>query len=112
MSDNDEEGELDPAMERVRRKLVRLLIFSTGIMVLGLAAVVVGIFYRVSQMDADRGPREPVPLAIAADALVSATADDDQLILVVGGASPRIEVRDLGDGSVIAVFTLEPTTGR
>ncbi|MEM9222231.1 MAG: hypothetical protein AAGB11_07515 [Pseudomonadota bacterium] len=106
MSDIEEEGELDPAMERVRRKLVRLLFVSTGIMVLGLAAVVAGIFYRVSQMD--DADDEPVSVAIDVEAgdVREATVADDNLVLTIVGKTPRIEVRRLSDGALVGTYLL------
>ncbi len=46
--DGDEQP-LDPAMERVRRKMIRLLAVSIGIMVIGLMAVLAAIVYKISQ---------------------------------------------------------------
>jgi hypothetical protein len=54
--DGDEQP-LDPAMERVRRKMIRLLAVSIGIMVIGLMAVLAAIVYKISQ---------PVPEAVTA----------------------------------------------
>ena len=49
-SDDDlAEAPLDPAAERVRRKLVRLLVISFGIMVLGLGAVIAAIVYKINE---------------------------------------------------------------
>ncbi|MDR6631335.1 hypothetical protein J2X72_000106 [Phyllobacterium sp. 1468] len=47
-TDGDEQP-LDPAMERVRRKMIRLLAVSIGIMVIGLMAVLAAIVYKISQ---------------------------------------------------------------
>ena len=44
-----EEQPLDPAMERVRRKMIRLLAVSIGIMVIGLMAVLAAIVYKINQ---------------------------------------------------------------
>jgi len=107
VSENEDEGELDPAMERVRRKLVRLLIVSSGIMVLGLAAVVVGIFYRVSKMEDAKRVAEPVAIGVAAGDLQAVTASEDRLVLTIGGARPRIEIRNLADGTLRATLLLE-----
>ncbi len=107
MSETDEEGELDPAMERVRRKLVRLLFVSSGIMVLGLAAVVAGIFYRVSKMEDTARVAEPVAIGVAASDLEAVSANDDTLILTIGGSRPRIEIRRLSDGALKATLLLE-----
>ena len=54
-----EEQPLDPTMERVRRKMIRLLAVSIGIMVIGLMAVLAAIVYKINQ---------PVPEAAAVGA--------------------------------------------
>ncbi|MEM8551251.1 MAG: hypothetical protein AAGF45_02655 [Pseudomonadota bacterium] len=104
--DDTGEAPLDPAMERVRRKLVRLLFVSSSVMMLGFAAVIVGVFYRVSQNDAARAPAEPVALQIAPADLRDATVAGDTLVLTIGGNNPRIEVRRLQDGALTHTFEL------
>jgi hypothetical protein len=47
----DDEKPLDPAQLRLQAKLKRLLFWSTGVMVLGLVAVLAAIFYRVTKVD-------------------------------------------------------------
>ncbi len=44
-----QEPQLDPAMERVRRKMVRLLIISIAIMVIGLMAVLAAVVYKINK---------------------------------------------------------------
>lgn len=44
-----QEPPLDPAMERVRRKMIRLLVISIGIMVIGLIAVLSAVVYKINQ---------------------------------------------------------------
>lgn len=55
-----QEEPLDPAVERVRMKLRRLLMGSTLIMVLGLGAVFSAIIYKLSESD-DEGTQFQVP---------------------------------------------------
>jgi hypothetical protein len=50
--DNLEEKPLDPEMEKVRRKMVRLLAVSIGIMFIGLMTVLGAIVYKFTQDDA------------------------------------------------------------
>jgi len=45
---NDEDAPLDPAVERVRRKVMRLMGVSVAIMMVGLMAVIGAIFYKIS----------------------------------------------------------------
>ncbi len=51
--DQEEEKPLDPEMEKVRRKMVRLLVVSIGIMILGVMAVLAGVVYKVIEPDAE-----------------------------------------------------------
>jgi hypothetical protein len=44
--DEQDENPLDPEMEKVRRKMVRLLAVSIGIMFIGLMAVLAGVVYK------------------------------------------------------------------
>ncbi|MEM0898528.1 MAG: DUF6476 family protein [Pseudomonadota bacterium] len=46
-----DEDELDPALEKVRVKMIRLLAVSIGIMVVGIFAVFIAIFWRLNQLD-------------------------------------------------------------
>ncbi|WP_139973738.1 MULTISPECIES: hypothetical protein [Brucella/Ochrobactrum group] len=48
------EPPLDPAMERVRRKMIRLLAVSIGVMLIGLMAVLVAVVYKIN-----RAPETP-----------------------------------------------------
>lgn len=45
---NDEDAPLDPAVEKVRRKVMRLMGISIAIMMVGLMAVIGAIFYKIS----------------------------------------------------------------
>ncbi len=57
--DDEQEKPLDPAVERVRRKLVRFVAINLGLLFLALMAVVVAIVYRASRVE------EPAPAAIS-----------------------------------------------
>lgn len=48
VTDDNAEKPLDPAMERVRRKMIRLLAVSIGVMFIGLMAVLGAIVYKFS----------------------------------------------------------------
>jgi len=52
VNDDDlDEKPLDPEMEKVRRKMVRLLVVSIGVMFIGLMAVLGAIVYKFTQRD-------------------------------------------------------------
>jgi len=55
--DEDQEPPLDPAMERVRRKMMRLLAVSIGIMLIGLMAVLVAVVYKANRTDEPQTPQ-------------------------------------------------------
>lgn len=60
--DNEEqEKPLDPAVERVRRKLVRFVAINLGLLFLALMAVVVAIVYRAGRTS------EPLPAMVASE---------------------------------------------
>lgn len=46
--DEEDEKPLDPAMEKVRRKMIRLLAVSVGVMMAGVMAVLFAIVYKMN----------------------------------------------------------------
>lgn len=69
--DDLEEKPLDPDMEKVRRKMVRLLAVSIGIMFIGLMAVLGAIVYKFTQEDASGSGSQ-----IAAGSTMALPGDD------------------------------------
>ncbi|MEP2946547.1 MAG: hypothetical protein ABJN11_08145 [Lentilitoribacter sp.] len=45
--DNNDEKPLDPTMEKVRRKMIRLLGVSLGVMFIGVMAVLAAVVYKI-----------------------------------------------------------------
>lgn len=89
----DQEAPLDPALEKVRRKMIRLLIISSSAIIVGLMAVVFSVVYRVDKLD----DKATADAAVAASAIpaqqtlslpagfnVLSTAMDGNRILVIG----------------------------
>lgn len=73
--DHEEEKPLDPEMEKVRRKMVRLLAVSLGIMFLGVMAVLVGVVYKVMENEEEAPARMVADtLAVPADGPLDVTA--------------------------------------
>jgi hypothetical protein len=121
MSLQDEsEAPLDPAQERLRRKLVRLLLISGGIMLFGFIAVFASIIYKLSEReDADTlearsevagelvEARIPVPPGAR---LLSAELDGDRALLRVEALDGRVSLIlvDLASGSVLGRYAVEP----
>ena len=50
--------------------------------------------------------RAVVDVQAVAGEVVSATASDGNLVIVVSGANPRVEVRRLDDGTLVQTFPL------
>lgn len=114
----EEDAPLDPAAERLRRKLVRLLLVSGGIMVLGLIAVFSAIVYKVNGAGAERtglgarlaGPvSAPIPIP-PGTRLVSTALDGDWALLHLEAAdgSAALILVDLASGATIGSYPLTP----
>ena len=76
MSNNDNADDfdkpLDPVMEKVRRKMVRLQLVSASVMVISLMAVLGAIVYKASNT---KPASAPVAAVIPSDSPLSATAN-------------------------------------
>ena len=72
--DEQEDKPLDPAMESVRRKMVKLQLVSGGIMMLMFMAVLAAIVYKVTRPDGTEKPVASSGLAIPADQPLNLTA--------------------------------------
>lgn len=57
--DDDREKPLDPAVERVRRKLIRFMAINLGLLFLALMAVAVAIVYRAGRNEEPPAPAVP-----------------------------------------------------
>ncbi|MFN0264586.1 hypothetical protein ACKTEK_11980 [Tepidamorphus sp. 3E244] len=99
--DDQEDAPLDPAVERVRVKLARLLFGSIGVMVLGLLAVMFAILYRIGAFGGPETASVDAIAEIPAGAqVVSSSASDDVLTVTVRMSDGAQEIRlfSLPDG--------------
>jgi hypothetical protein len=85
-ADTDHEDKpLDPAVERVQKKLRRLILVAGLTLGIGLIAIFAGIIYRVSTLDGKARPANPSAVAAAAipegARLVSTTPAGPNLVL-------------------------------
>lgn len=122
--DEQDEKPLDPAMERVRRKMLRLLIISIGIMFTGLMAVLIAIVYKFTS-----APSKATNPAVAATALkvpgdenmltgdialpagtriISQSVNGSRLSMMTeaAGGEQEIVIYDMNAGRVIARFAI------
>ncbi|SMC40317.1 hypothetical protein [Rhizobium sp. RU36D] len=119
--DDQEDKPLDPAMENVRRKMVKLQLVSGGIMLVMFMAVLAAIVYKVTQpsgtvrQEASPGLAVPADQPIVAAALlpkgftvVSTDLSGNQILFygtTVDGARKAL-VFDLTVGRIVADITV------
>lgn len=72
--DQEEEKPLDPAMESVRRKMVKLQLVSGGIMLVMFMAVLAAIVYKVTRPSGTETQTAAPGLSIPSDQPITATA--------------------------------------
>ena len=116
----DEEEPLDPVMERVRKKMIRLLVISIGIMVVGLMAVLGAIVYKISNptssqeaasqpqtagevSDSQGALAENIELELPDGTVILSTSMTDNRLLIsvlLADGSPEFRVVDLTSGQV------------
>ena len=119
MLDFDDDKPLDPAVEKVRRKIVRFMGINLGLLFLALMAVVIAIVYKARTSEPDKA--EVPVLAVPADGgmiegtialpsgarVTSQSVSGNRLSLLVeeGGVS-TIYVYDMGVGRMVGRFAL------
>ncbi|MCY6379332.1 hypothetical protein [Hoeflea prorocentri] len=118
----EEEKPLDPEMEKVRKKMVRLLVVSIGIMILGVMAVLAGVVYKVMQpgeetaIAAGQGlavpSGEPIQhsMSLPQGFVVDDVALDGSRILFYGrmvDGSQKVVILDIETGRMAAEITLK-----
>ncbi len=123
MRPEDDEAPLDPAAERVRRKLVRFMAINLGILFSAVMAVVVALVYRgLSSPGPEATPvateiPSPPPGTIlsgdialpAGSRLIGHTLSGNRLSLDIAiGSERRIVIYDMAEGRIIGTFTLAP----
>ena len=105
-----DEKPLDPEVEKVRRKMVRLLAVSIGIMIVGVMAVLAAVVYRISQGDEPETPMlADVPAFPAGGAVAEAQAalPDGFVVENVGLDGTRILFHGRGEaGAAAYVFDI------
>lgn len=106
------EKPLDPATERLRRKMVRLLALSVSTLFIGVMAVLGAIVYKLNR-DAPPTGAEALDLAIAlpeGSVLLDMTAAGDSALLRIapeeGGVSSLLRI-DLATGAILARYRLD-----
>ncbi len=122
--DDQDEKPLDPVMENVRRKMIRLQLVSAGVMAVMLMAVLGAIVYKVTRPDpkAIAAQQAGGALPVPADAPLAATATLPEGFVVAStalsggqillfGTLPQGErkafVFDIAAGRIVADITVD-----
>ncbi|NUS68381.1 MAG: hypothetical protein HOQ41_08520 [Ensifer adhaerens] len=118
--DDQEDKPLDPAMENVRRKMVKLQLVSAGVMLVMLMAVLGTIVYKLTRTD-EKVPAQTSAAVVPSEAPLNAVAAlpagftvtnvalSGSQVLFYGnlpGAEPRAIVFDIGTGRIVADITV------
>ena len=115
----EDEKPLDPAMEKVRRKMIRLLGVSIGVMMAGLMAVLFAIVYKMN--GAGKAPSAIAstpstdPIAGAGEIVLPAGAymngqslsgDRLSLDVTLKGGAREIQIFDMTSRQIVARFAV------
>ena len=117
---DEQEAPLDPAFEKVRRKMIRLLIISSSVIILGLMAVVFSIVYRVNKLPPDAAPATAAQQDVTPPAQQSITLPEGFVIestslsgnrLLISGAGAdgrkRLLIHDIGTGQRVTEIDIK-----
>ena len=108
---NDDEKPLDPEIEAIRRRMMRLLMISGGIMFVGLMTVLIAIVYKINQGSESSAARQvtAAELVLPAGASITDTGLSNGkmvLTLKLENGSTAIYVYN-SDGTVAARYTVK-----
>ena len=114
--DEADDTPLDPAAARLRRKLVRLLFVSGGIMMLGFIAVFAAIVYKLNERATNAtafSAAAPVEGQIAIPSgyrIVSTALDGERALLTLAApdGSSSLLLIDLSTGATLGRYTVAP----
>ncbi|WP_152045142.1 fimbrial protein [Aureimonas psammosilenae] len=100
---------LDPATERLRRKMVRLLVISIGVTFAAVMAVLAAVVYKITTDRSGGDPTRVLPIEIPAGSLVEdmATGDGEMLLRLRENEVERILRIDLSTGRVLSRYELK-----
>ena len=71
--EDQDDKPLDPMLEKVRRKMIRLQLVSAGIMIVALMAVLIAIVYKTKKVDPAKAPAQTIS-EVPTDGAVSVIA--------------------------------------
>lgn len=120
--DDEDEKPLDPAVERVRRRVLRFMAINMAVLFLALMAVAIAIVYRLGSDDGETPPGEAGTAAgeMAAEGvielpagarIVSQTLSDGLLAVRIelAGGEGQFLIYDLAAGAVVSRIAVTTT---
>lgn len=120
--DDAQDAPLDPTLEKVRRKMVRLLIVSSSAIIIGLMAVVYTIVYRVNKLPQADNPSATATaqdlatpparqsIALPAGFVVENSSISGNRLLLSGSGTDgakRIIIHDIGTGRTLTEIDIK-----
>ena len=108
--DDDEEKPLDPAVEKVRRKLVRFVAINLGLLFLALMAVVAAVVYKSrSELPAMPAPASdiPVPTGAVIEGDIALPAGARIVSQALSGGRLSLEIELPGGAHAILLYDLQ-----
>ena len=119
-NDDEEEAPLDPVMARVRKKMIRLLVISMSIMIIGLLSVFGAIIYKIGSNGKDEkqaiaGSTQITPgvnssLELPAGATIQSMSLDGLNVLLqleLPDGTRQLLVYGINDQRILATITVE-----
>ncbi|MEM1037844.1 MAG: hypothetical protein AAGI12_00065 [Pseudomonadota bacterium] len=112
---------LDPKVEAIRQKMVRLLMVSGGIMMVGLVTVLIAIVYKLNQDSTDTANPGPVASPVIAGpslllkvpvgiTVTSSTITAQGLVITLTDRDGAQSIRLYnGDGALVRTFEIQAT---
>ncbi|GGD09679.1 hypothetical protein GCM10011335_10740 [Aureimonas glaciei] len=105
---DDDDAPLDPATERLRRKMVRLLAVAVATMLIGVMAVLGAVVYKINQDSPAAGDLDLAIDLPAGSAIADMALDGDEALLRLEGATSDLLRVDLRTGAIIARYKVSP----
>jgi len=110
MTDAPEDEPLDPAVEAIRQKMVKLLMVSGGIMCLGLMAVLFAIVYKLNSAPSDGAAvlATEQQLIVPKGAIITSSSTSENSVLInlrMPDGSTRLQLHDRS-GKLISGYSV------
>ncbi len=92
MTTHVEDEPLDPKVEAIRKKMVRLLLVSGAIMMIGLMTVLIAIVYKLNQSSAPTITQTGTISIPSRSKIVSTAVGDGKIMLTVRDTNGKINI--------------------